>query len=60
MSDFPTSWLDFCAPALLDAVTAAEARVAAAEATEVVYPERALRYRALAMPPQAVSVVILG
>lgn len=60
MSAFPVHWLDFCAPALHDAVTAAEARVAATEATEVVYPERSLRYRALAMRPDDVSVVILG
>ncbi|MDE2600713.1 MAG: uracil-DNA glycosylase [Rhodocyclaceae bacterium] len=60
MSEFPRRWLDFCDAGLYDAVVAAEARVAAAEAVGVVYPERALRYRALAMPPDAVSVVILG
>jgi uracil-DNA glycosylase len=60
MSDFPRPWLDFCDAGLFDAVTAAEARVAAAEAVSVVFPERALRYRALEMPPEAVSVVILG
>lgn len=60
MSDFPHHWLDFCAAPLHDAVMAAEARVAAAEAAAVVYPERALRYRALAMAPADVSVVILG
>jgi uracil-DNA glycosylase len=60
MTEFPTQWLDFCDPALHDAVTAAEARVAAAEVTEVIFPERALRYRALEMSPQDVSVVILG
>jgi len=60
MSEFPRQWLDFCAAGLYDAVMAAEARVAASEAVGVVYPERALRYRALEMAPEAVSVVILG
>lgn len=60
MSAFPEHWLDFCAPSLHDAVMAAELRVAAAETTEVIYPERSLRYRALAMRPEEVSVVILG
>lgn len=60
MTDFPRQWLDFCDAGLLDAVTAAEARVAAAEASDVIYPVRAARYRALALPPAQVSVVILG
>ena len=60
MSDFPRHWLDFCGERLSDEVASAEARVAAAEASETVYPPRALRYRALAMKPNDVSVVILG
>jgi uracil-DNA glycosylase len=60
MSDFPQHWLDFCGPVLSDEVACAEARVAAVEASETIYPPRDLRYRALAMPPDAVSVVILG
>lgn len=60
MSDFPQHWLDFCGPVLSDEVARAEARVAAVEASETIYPPRDLRYRALAMPPDAVSVVILG
>lgn len=60
MSDFPQHWLDFCGPVLSDEVARAEARVAEVEASETIYPPRDLRYRALAMPPDAVSVVILG
>lgn len=60
MNSFPQHWLDFCAPPLAQAVANAEARVAVIEATHTVYPVRALRYRALAMRPDQVAVVILG
>jgi uracil-DNA glycosylase len=60
MSDFPKQWLDFCEPRLAQDVAAAEARVAAVESSETIYPVRGQRYRALAMPPEEVSVVILG
>jgi uracil-DNA glycosylase len=61
MSDFPSHWLAFCGQALQAEVASAETRVAAAEAAgETVYPLREARYRALAMPPDQVSVVILG
>jgi len=60
MSDFPRHWLDFCGPELGAAVARAEARVAAVEASETVYPPAGLRYRALGMRPEEVSVVILG
>ncbi len=60
MSDFPRHWLNFCGAGLEDEVAQAEARVAAVEASETIYPPRALRYRALAMKPDEVSVVILG
>lgn len=60
MSDFPSHWLDFCGAGLQDEVAQAEARVAAVEPRETIYPPRALRYRALAMKPDEVSVVILG
>lgn len=58
---FPEAWLHYCAPSLGTAVAAAEANVAAlAQDGATVYPAPALRYRALAMPPAAVRVVILG
>lgn len=62
MSDFPQHWLDFCAAALAADVTSAEQRVAAIEdeGRTTIYPPRPLRYRALAMRPEDVSVVILG
>jgi uracil-DNA glycosylase len=52
--------LEFCAPQLAQDVANAEARVAIVEATHTVYPMPDLRYRALAMQPGQVSVVILG
>lgn len=60
MSDFPRHWLEFCGADLLAEVAHAEARVAAEEESETVYPLRELRYRALAMLPNDVSVVVLG
>lgn len=60
MSDFPRHWLDFCAGQLAADVQAAEARVAAIEGKTTIYPATAHRYRALAMRPEDVSVVILG
>jgi len=60
MSAFPASWLAFCAPQLAADVARAEANVAAIEPPATVYPAVEHRYRALAMPPDAVSVVILG
>jgi uracil-DNA glycosylase len=60
MSDFPQRWLDFCGPKLAAEVATAEARVETAEQTDTIYPVRELRYRALAMKPDEVSVVILG
>jgi uracil-DNA glycosylase len=60
MSKFPQHWVDFCGPTLLAEVARAEARVAAVEASETIYPPREFRYRALAMRPEQVAVVILG
>lgn len=60
MSDFPPHWLDFCGAGLKEAVAQAEARVAAVEASDTIYPPRPLRYRALSMRPDEVAVVILG
>ena len=60
MSSFPQHWLDFCGAELSQELGRAEARVAAVEASETIYPPRDLRYRALSMQPDAVSVVILG
>lgn len=60
MSDFPRRWLAFCGPELANEVASAETRVAAVETSETVYPPLAMRYRALQMTPEQVSVVILG
>jgi uracil-DNA glycosylase len=60
MSDFPHHWVEFCGPQLDAEVARAEARVAAAEASETIYPPVGMRYRALGMRPDDVSVVILG
>lgn len=60
MSDFPRHWLDFCGAALDAEVARAEARVAAVGANETIYPPPEMRYRALKMRPEEVSVIILG
>jgi uracil-DNA glycosylase len=60
MSDFPQHWIDFCNAQLLQDVLDVEQRVAQVEQTKTVYPAREYRYRALAMRPQDVHVVILG
>jgi uracil-DNA glycosylase len=60
VSDFPRHWLTFCGPQLTADVARAEARVAAVEGSETIYPPAALRYRALEMQADEVSVVILG
>ena len=60
MSDFPKSWVDFCGAGLAAEVACAEARVAEVETNETVFPPPAMRYRALQMRPDEVSVVILG